>query len=352
MKLSLLGVVVFCLSFQTLLAKETQTPYYVDKAFTQHNPMVLRSFKIDVPGFKYAFNPSIIQKGGGYALSFRCEPPSNKSGSIRSFIGVVDLNREFQPIGPCRLLNTGNKGSEDARIFKTKDGTYVMYTHVITYAPLVADIALCKVDADIQNVTSSCDLKYKGDTIEKNWTPFTYTNPSGKDEIYFIYKYFPHRILKLNSSVNGSIKIAYEHNDGNKKLAKWQEKWGLIRGGTPAIRLKDEYVAFFHSSFDHKPSKARYYVLGAITFEATPPFRIKKISQEPIFFSGMYSHVVPEDAWFYPRHHLRVMFPSGIVEGKERGKDVFYVVCGENDIAIKGVVIDKKMLLDSLEKCN
>jgi predicted GH43/DUF377 family glycosyl hydrolase len=345
-------LVLFSLSSQTSLYCTPFNPKNVPElkgiGFSDETGLVRRVFKIKVPGAPYAHNPTILPNKKGYTLAFRYDPASNKLGNPKTFLGCVELDKKFKPISQFRLIDTGNHNSEDPRLFSTNEGTYVSYTHLITFTPQVCNIAVSKIDLEKQVTFASNDLNYNKGSREKNWTPFVHRNDARKDDIYIIYKYLPHRILKLAQPFDGEITIAYENPEGQKTLEKWEKKWGLIRGGTPAIKVDDEYISFFHSSF--LSGKIRYYVFGAITFEDHPPFRIKKISKEPIFFKNMYSTPVTHDVWIYPRNMLKVIFPSGAVLGKEAGREVLYVLCGENDVAIKCVVIDKETLLDSLER--
>jgi predicted GH43/DUF377 family glycosyl hydrolase len=322
-------------------------PEFRGIGFGEETGLVLRTFKINVPGAPYAHNPSIIPNKKGYTLAFRHDPSSNKLGNPKTFLGCVELDQKFEPISQFKLIDTGNYNSEDPRLFSTDEGTYVSYTHLITFTPQVCNIAVSKIDLEKQGTLASYDLNYNKGSREKNWTPFVHRNQKGKDDVYIIYKYLPHRILKLAQPFNGNVSFAYENYQGGATLEKWEKKWGLIRGGTPAIKVGDEYISFFHSSFIS--GKILYYIFGAITFEGNPPFRITKISKAPIFFKDMYSTPVTEDVWIYPRNRVKVIFPSGVVRGKEAGRDVLYVVCGENDVAINCVVIDKETLLDSLE---
>lgn len=50
------------------------------------------------------------------------------------------------------------------------------------------------------------------------------------------------------------------------------KKWGKLRGGTPAILVADEYLAFFHRSFIDQKTKLSWYVMDAYTFASSPPF--------------------------------------------------------------------------------
>lgn len=309
--------------------------------------VVRRVFRIQIPDFPYVYNPSILRNDQGYLLAFRYDDPKNRRGQEKAFIGLVELDHEFKPISTPQLLDTGNTNSEDPRLFATRSGTYISYSHRTRIRPLLCNTGLCKIDAEKKEVLASIDLTYTPTPTEKNWTPFVVQNFYGKDDIFFVYSYLPHRIIKLTNFVNGTTTVAYENSAGEKQLGEWQRKWGLIRGGTPGLLIGDEYLTFFHSSFP--TSYGRYYVFGAITFSAYPPFEIKKISKNPIFFKNMYSTDVPPEVWFHRRRPLWVLFPSGVVPGVELDRQVFYVVCGENDVAIKCVVIDKESLLKSLE---
>jgi predicted GH43/DUF377 family glycosyl hydrolase len=322
------------------------------KGVENYQEMVQRVFRISIPEYHFAYNPSIVAKdNGGYFLAFRHEPLSNRFGIPRSYIGMCELNAAFEPLGLASILETGNENSEDPRLFSAGGHLFVSHSHLVTFSPFICNIAVTQIEPNKKfKVMKHADLSYKGMNVEKNWIPFVYRNQEGFEEVYFIYKYSPHRILRLSQPFNGKVRVAFEHEYQSDKITRWEKRWGGIRGGTPAIRIGDEYLAFFHSSFIS--SGINYYIFGAITFDAEPPFRIKRISEAPIFFKGIYETEVTPRSWFYPRHHLRVMYPSGLVAGKEGGKDVFYVTCGENDVAIKCLVIDKAKLLNSLIKVN
>ena len=123
-------------------------------------------------------------------------------------------------------------------------------------------------------------------------------------------------------------------------LAEWEKKWGKIRGGTPALLLDSgEYITFFHSSFREK--SLLWYVIGALTFEGKPPFAIKSISQWPILFKDMYKTPIAQGK----NRVLRALFPGGLAFDTIQGREVFHVLCGENDTSIKLLTLDKEVLL-------
>jgi predicted GH43/DUF377 family glycosyl hydrolase len=94
---------------------------------------------------------------------------------------------------------------------------------------------------------------------------------------------------------------------------------GVIRGGTPPVRVGDEYWTFFHSSMEWKPPYRRYF-MGAYAFKAEPPFNVTKVTAEPLLIGSQ------NDYWF-PRKPL-VVFPCGALlrEGK------WLITLGVNDL--------------------
>ncbi|MBU6149585.1 MAG: hypothetical protein KGQ54_05265, partial [Verrucomicrobia bacterium] len=112
---------------------------------------------------------------------------------------------------------------------------------------------------------------------------------------------------------------------------------------TPCILVDGQYVGFFHSFF--RENKKIWYVMGAYTFESSPPFRITACSSHPICFKGMYKTKIKNTG----STRKPVVFPSGIILAKEEGRDVLHVACGDNDCGIKIVTFDKEALLKNLE---
>ena len=61
---------------------------------------VLETKQIDIPGYPDAFNPSIVRWRGSLLMSFRHIPGSKKT--FDSFIGLIQLDSDFKPIGSPR----------------------------------------------------------------------------------------------------------------------------------------------------------------------------------------------------------------------------------------------------------
>ena len=119
----------------------------------------------------------------------------------------------------------------------------------------------------------------------------------------------------------------------------------LFRSGTVVQKIGDEYLGFFHSAFEDSNNFV-WYVVGAYTFEAKPPFRITSISNYPIFFDGIYNSTPVHTA----NPLVRCLFPCSFVIENSSGRELIQLSCGENDSHVKIVTIDKKALLKSLKK--
>jgi predicted GH43/DUF377 family glycosyl hydrolase len=164
--------------------------------------------------------------------------------------------------------------------------------------------------------------------------------------VYLGYSINPHKVLKLDDpKINAVTHLIFPNLSLYNKLF-WSNLWGdSVRGGTPAKKVDDIYLSFFHTFFVDENNSA-WYNMGAYTFEDKAPFRINAISNYPILYKGIYDS--PPINTADPKK--RVVFPAGFVTDREEGRDVIHVVCGENDCAIKVVTMDKEILLKGLKK--
>jgi predicted GH43/DUF377 family glycosyl hydrolase len=228
--------------------------------------------------------------------------------------------------------------SEDPRLFNVGDALYLSYHHVTnTPTDWKVEIALSRLDPQVLETFYTTALMFsESRRVEKNWVPFTIQQGDGKEELYFVYSYNPFKVLRCVDERIGAVELC--HNGGLLPiLSTWENKFGLIRGGTPAIRLENgEYLAFFHTFQGYSN-----YAMGAIVFEASP-FRITKISPYPILYPGVYD----SQEGYGSR---AIIFPGGLVEDTDEADgDVLHIACGVNDVGVKIVTVDKEALLNSL----
>uniref|UniRef100_A0A7S0SVW3 Uncharacterized protein n=1 Tax=Chromulina nebulosa TaxID=96789 RepID=A0A7S0SVW3_9STRA len=125
---------------------------------------------------------------------------------------------------------------------------------------------------------------------EKNWSPFLYN-----ESLYFVYRVLPLEVIYFTDYYY-TPKNRYYHTHGFlsvkmnltslDKCSQMNYKDGLswaygkIRGGTPLYLIQDVgYVGFFHSLL---PSCDYNYFFGAYVISSHPPFKILKMSHQPI----------------------------------------------------------------------
>jgi len=299
--------------------------------------------KIDIKGYKEAFNPSICTFRNGYLLIFRVVP--NHRIVLHSKIGVVLLDQEFNPISEPVLLNTRGEDakvisqSEDARLLDHQGRYYLVYndnkevmTHSLKHR---RDIFVAELVIEDEEFRLLPPIKLMHDrhhltrTWEKNWSPFIWN-----DLFLLIYSIQPHEIIFPNFQT-GWAQTVYESTTDD---IDW--RWGPIRGGTPARLVNGDYLSFFHSvaPFQSEVTRASdklHYFMGAYTFSSEPPFRITAISPHPINHETFYTD---SDA---PK---LVIYPGGFVDEEDR----FVVTYGKDDREVWIALINKDSLYNSL----
>lgn len=328
---------LFLVTYGALHAKE-----YIDlEAMAQD--FVLETKQIVLEGYAGAFNSSIIRWGNKLLLCFRVR--NNKM--ISTFeIGFVWLDDDFNPISTPRILDIRNNSTpfsqnQDPRLIVVNKKLYIIYNNFIKMGELVTRrmfVAqlICKDDLFFID-KPVCLQPFEGwsDRWEKNWAPFVFD-----DQLLLAYSLLPHRVFHPSLITGECVTVGSTYSS-----LVWN--WGELRGGTPAVRDGDEYIAFFHSSIKmstvHSNGKTMpHYVMGAYTFSAKPPFEITRVSPEPIVGKQFYKgHAY--NTW----KPLRVVFPMGCV----MDENYIWVTYGRQDFEIWVAKFDKKRLYQSLIPC-
>lgn len=200
---------------------------------------------------------------------------------------------------------------EDGRLFRHDGDVYVAYTegHYET-RPFLAVQGLARLNAFF-GVDRLLPIAYGGNgrSSEKNWQFFSHDGA-----LHFVYSIEPHVVVRLDWP-----KIIAEY--ATSSIGHWP--WGVMRGGTPPLRLGDEYISFFHSFRSHR-LRQRRYTMSAYKFEAAPPFRITGIT-EPLLSASENDPTLPHPG--HPDWKPLVIFPCAAwPEGKE-----IVVSAGVND---------------------
>ena len=308
-------------------------------------PFVVHNQKIDIPGYPTAFNASIVRWKERLLLSFRIIP--SRSFSFVSWIGLIWLDDNFHPVGLPQVLQTRDRFSfvpsraEDARLVTIGDRLYMVYSDnpypMICRGGFRVYVSELLHDGKAFTVSGTeCLSVFEGenkDKREKNWVPFDFNG-----QMYLAYSLQPHRILQPFHGRGECQTVSC-----SQSAIEWD--WGVLRGGTPALPSRGEYLAFFHSSKDmasaHSDGKTiAHYFMGAYTFEAYPPFAITGISLQPIIGKDFYHGPAYRPYW----KPVRVVFPCGFVQDD----DHVWVAYGKQDYEIWIAKMEKKGLYESL----
>lgn len=309
---------------------------------------VLETKRIEIPGYPSAFNPSIIRWKGFILMSFRLIPDPKLP--YNSVLGLVLLDDNFDPIGEAQIFSMREIGSpippraEDARLFYIGNTLHIAYSDnrnlQINRGGFRMEIGELHFEEglfSIRNIQRITEFEGESDLVrEKSWVPFEY-----RDSLLLAYNIQPHLIFM---PLPGQCRC--ETVVSTNPPLNWD--WGIIRGGTPALKLETgEYLAFFHSvkkmaSVQSKGKEMAHYFMGAYTFSAEFPFQITRFSSEPIVAKGFYSGASYKPYWA----PIQCVFPAGLIIEDES----IFISYGRQDHEIWIAKLDKSRLLSSLKR--
>lgn len=288
------------------------------------------------------YNASLIEKGDGHFLLFYRHDVVRQMhfNTFDTYIGCAELDEHFEQTGKDVVrIETGSPHSEDPRVIKNRDDFFLVYNDGPYKDVRDRKMHIAQLDPESFQPVQITKINSHFAATEKNWAPFSYQN-----SIHFEYQLFtPRKVLKLDDP--GSPELSHINDPLPVVNIDWENKWGTPLGGTSARLVDGQYLAFFHSKF--KDDKGSYwYVMGAYTFEAEPPFRITAMSKEPLLFKGIYQSEAVNTATPYKF----VIFPCGYAIKGYGERTFLHLACGENDCAVKIVTIDKDRLLKSMKE--
>lgn len=310
---------------------------------TLEQDFILETKRIEIPGHPEAFNGCIVAWKGRILMSFRTYDPQDRSTDA---IGLVWLDDQFNPVSPPTILKREYEitaeisRAQDPRLIAVGDDLFIVYSNQYPFECPTSRMYVAKVQCENETefvVFQPVPLLHYDQEVrtrkEKNWVPFVHAG-----ELFLSYSIQPHRVFWPVPYLNACETVAESHGD-----IKW--KWGQLRGGTPALRVGDSYLAFFHSdsamaTLQSEGKTMNHYFMGAYTFQSAPPFALTAISRQPLVAKTFY-----EGPMYNTWKPLRVVFPMGIIV---RG-DLIWVSYGRQDHEIWVARIDRKKLMNSLE---
>jgi predicted GH43/DUF377 family glycosyl hydrolase len=310
---------------------------------------ICKTYEILIPDYEHATNPSIIPYKDGYLLSFRYDgrfPQWSRDiifKSCASFIGLAYLDKQFRvKKKSVQLLEIRSFSddfsiyAEDARLFVFQERIFLTFNDFPSPSPeYIRQLYLGEITNEngrwiAKKRALPCTLDNMN-RIEKNWVPFFLDQ-----SLYFIYGENPHTILECDLSTGHCIKVDERTVEG----LDWP--YGIIRGGTPAFEVDDQFLTFYHSSLEESDIyDSRIYFMGAYIFDSFFLFTIRAYTPRPIGMTEDY-----KDTSSKKHSAKKVVFPGGYVRDGNR----IHIAWGKDDKMIMITTLDLERLLKSMKK--
>lgn len=227
-------------------------------------------------------------------------------------------------------LTPGLTIGEDFRLFPLPNGNILMiFTQTVKSSHHVALKVLDTTKMALSPLTILIQHNDEARPKRKNWGPFIYHKKKIKKEedsqhtsipsllhnvmtnndigskisdsdeldLYFIDFIQPLKIVHIEkkSHMNKNLLPGYELSTNYYHVVSMEEcdslkpsAFGHLRGGTPALYIRDRYLAFYHTAGSDIMSRLfdidfkMEYTFGAYTFSNKKPFKLTAISPHPI----------------------------------------------------------------------
>lgn len=260
------------------------------------------------------FNPSIVRYKGRLLLitrRYRWDIPTDKSNSSDLVIFDIrgsSMTLKLPPIVVSLPKRDPREQFEDPKAFIYKGKIRIMVASWVHWTKWNIRQTMLELSDDLRTATIVAEptiggqvSDFKSNTRhEKNWCPFEHNG-----WLNLVYQISPHTVFDHEQK-----KIV------GSKTPQWN--YGEPRGGTPPIKVGNEWISFFHSALTWIKPKRRYF-MGAYAFNEN--FEITRFTKEPLLAGS------EEDV--RSLGGPLVVFPNGATFEKE----VFTVVSGVNDEA-------------------
>lgn len=268
--------------------------------------------------FPHGYNPSLIRWHDQELLVYRFHPKKDWCTQLALWDG-----KQTWPIMVPDAMQTCT--AEDPRLFIHRERLHVSYVaaramtgvfrSVIGYGELNFRGGQWRIEKFIQPFYGKND--WTG--LEKNWCFFSHEN-----RLFAIYDCGDEQsVLEFD----GPMVI----NVHRSPVLTWP--YGAIRGGA-MLRDGEGWLRFFHSHNADMRDMSRVYRVGACRMRLDPPFRMLKISREPILAGN--------ERWIPNCHHFKpnVIFPAGVA----REGDGWKISVGLNDSEVGILRVTEKDL--------
>ena len=291
------------------------------------------------PADRFAiYNPAITRYRGRLLMAYRVDFGFEKPFRVATAICELDERLRVAPNSVVALSDTLRCEADnhyDARFLVFGDRLFLHFNNDWNTVP--NRIFLVELDPDtLQARASARRLELEGprQPCEKNWQLFDHDG-----ELFAVYQMDPHIILRVELTGAGPVHCQPVYRTDWDTTA-YPRRYGVLRGGTPPVRVGERYISLFHSrTRSHglagaapRPAVAkltrlpwlrsvkrwlrqqfdpvRYYG-GVYAFAAEPPFAPVFIRPAPLLWPDREGRRQrPTASHMAPR---RVVYPCGLV---------------------------------------
>ncbi|MFC6239558.1 polysaccharide pyruvyl transferase family protein [Longivirga aurantiaca] len=273
-----------------------------------------------------AFNPTIAEIDGGYVIAYRVVQVDSDHRRIATARldsdlalvpgSVVALSDEITFADP-HLPERSREWHADPMFLRLKGRLYLLWNDGNT-RPFNHQF-LAEMTDDGQHVAAPARELTTADRreVEKNWALF-----ESDGEVYLSYTYRPHRVLRVDLDTTEPTLVATPAYTSDFPT-EYERIFGVVHGGSQPVRVGDTFVTMAHSSFSLPEGRVYRGVL--VEFEATAPFRVRRMSKAPFDLPNAAGAEFKHDK-LNPNVH-EVIYPRGLV----RHGDEWIVAYGLND---------------------
>lgn len=236
----------------------------------------------------HCLNPSIHQHAGKTYLAYR-----RGWGGGRIVLAELDektilWQRELK----LPLRGRADKAHEDPRLFTFNGSLHVSYTGCTKRERVtVASVCYARL-SDSGDVLADYQPAFAhAQPQEKNWSFFEHAG-----NLYAVYAIAGHRrILRIDGE---QAELAHDYQQ------ELPFAGGEPRGGASPVLHNGQWYAFFHGVAGDGTD--RIYTAGLYTFDAEPPFRIRRFIRQPLLLPNVSERPVPTvPHCIYPAGALR-----------------------------------------------
>ncbi|NCC34211.1 MAG: hypothetical protein EOM24_19705, partial [Chloroflexia bacterium] len=191
------------------------------------------------------YNPALTRFRNRLLMAYRVDFGYEKPFRVATAICVLDERLRVVPGSVVALSDTIRCEADnhyDARFLVFGDRLFIHFNNDWNTVP--NQIFLVELDPDTLQARSPARLlalEGPRQPCEKNWLLFEHDGA-----LFAIYQIEPHLVLRVDLTGDGPLRCWPFYRSAWDTTA-YTRRYGVLRGGTPPVRIGANYVSVFHS---------------------------------------------------------------------------------------------------------